>query len=1282
MAGNRDRSIPSTVRAADDETLAEAGWRSHAITPPSGIRPASRRVAGASDAAGAGEYVLEKLIGRGGMGDVYAARHLPTDRLVALKVARDHGTGGHSEYLLWEAQATAKLEHPGIVPVHDIGIVDGAGLSPPALDAGQPFYVMRILSDGRTWDHAVSRMPLRENIDILLRVADAVRYAHSQGVIHRDLKPANIMLGDFGEVFVMDWGLAAATGEVAASGVSAKPLVYGDMTSTGLSLGTPSYAAPELARGETNRIGAATDIYLLGAILFEILASVPPHGLGDAALSIRLAIENSIDWNIIPQEHCELAAVAEKALCYEPAERYRDVGEFQSALKEWLRHSEGMELFAKARNELSAAQNRAGAPGSGGAYAAFERARGFLDAAGELSPDNAAFAALRLDLDNANASFALSQGDLELAQARLPASGGNARTETLRADIDNARGKRKRRARRYKYFRASLGIAAGIVLLLLLFVFHEARQLEKTLWHLSDRLYANGIASRTLGHNREAENSFADAFRLFQQLGRDVTAPKLALREVRDPDAPSLVVPSALDPAISLDLPVQAWVFPEGGDMAVCLAAAGAAALDTGSGRRLWRWQAPDAIKGVWASSPSGRTALFIPALPAGKFFFLRLSDGKELDSGSIDPGLISALSRVAVADDASRWFLAGRTELDEDAAFIIERDGANWLAEPLRFAKHSDSALFLAPETLFLSSPQRRRLGGKHLIAEKRDGGWQTVKSFGKRPSNPIQSAFLARGRLIIAYSRPPAMPESNSPDPYADDEGKDDFVPGTIEEWTFEKPAAPQLSGRGRRYPDRLLAGLGRWLDIAYSGDGWPKTVLFNANAANGLVVLLRLSRESTPEILRLLTAPNYRHEYSHVYVVAGSISQNGDAFLLGMSDGSLLAFPSTATRDEWHLSTHLRIDNRRSEVGLAVSGDGSRILSVSSEGSFAVIDTKARQEIFSDSANPGVLRHENDDGNRSASLSLLEFVLLDPRISPPVPAALDRKGERAIFLWNSSIMGWTEGQSGAASLFPPCPQSPEALAFNDDGGIMAYSTDAVYAHNSGKWETLQQMPPPQGWEALVHPLVVSADGSRLLRVVVDPSPESLLGINRGIGDLRGAIEMWDIKAGKCLWRTEGIATALAMTGDKSLVTASLAGDKGCVLLHGTTGRAMGMLSDSTAVPIARLAFSPDGKFLAGTNVEHQVRVWSIGERLECIRRPFMPRGSALGAIAGHVNEALAFSPGGELVVLDANGMMQGDPASIRPGSEVERVRDSESAAIVVINLTDSVPGNDARR
>jgi tetratricopeptide (TPR) repeat protein len=295
---------------------------------------------------GRGRYTLTRLHAQGGIGQVWLARDPDLGRDVALKELRPerHDHVAAQARFLEEACITGQLEHPGIVPVHE--------LVRPA--EGAPFYTMRMVS-GRTLAEAIKDyhrqrqagpagpLQLRGLLNAFVAVCNAVAYAHSRGVIHRDLKPANVVLGDFGEVVVLDWGLARLLNQrertEAATRLLPVSLEAGrhEETVQGQVLGTPAYMAPEQAEGRLDLLGPASDVYGLGAVLYELLTGQAPFsGPSDEVLR-RVPREEPVRPRLLVSAvPPALEVVCLKALAKQPAARYATAAELAREVERWL----------------------------------------------------------------------------------------------------------------------------------------------------------------------------------------------------------------------------------------------------------------------------------------------------------------------------------------------------------------------------------------------------------------------------------------------------------------------------------------------------------------------------------------------------------------------------------------------------------------------------------------------------------------------------------------------------------------------------------------------------------------------------------------------------------------------------------------------------------------------------------------------------------------------------------------------------------------------------------
>ncbi|MEZ6186256.1 MAG: serine/threonine-protein kinase [Planctomycetota bacterium] len=294
----------------------------------------------AEGSSGGWSYELVEAIGQGGMGTVYLALDRNLLRQTAVKRLRDERQPGARARFVYEAQVMSQLDHPNVLPAYALRLEDD-GTPSVALKLVRGRTLQDLIGEHQRWGPTRARKHLAERIEVLIKVCEGVGYAHARGVIHRDLKPANVMLGDHGEVYVVDWGLCKLREQTelphvdAAAPQSSAAL---DQTLRGQLKGTPLYFSPEQAAGDPEAIGPASDQYALGLILYELLAlrfayeptSLP--ALVEQAQGARL--------RPVPAElgvHPDARAIVAKATALRPEDRYASVLEFAADLRRFLR---------------------------------------------------------------------------------------------------------------------------------------------------------------------------------------------------------------------------------------------------------------------------------------------------------------------------------------------------------------------------------------------------------------------------------------------------------------------------------------------------------------------------------------------------------------------------------------------------------------------------------------------------------------------------------------------------------------------------------------------------------------------------------------------------------------------------------------------------------------------------------------------------------------------------------------------------------------------------------
>jgi WD40 repeat protein/serine/threonine protein kinase len=481
--GSLGASAPTDSRATikQKETIRGSFMTSSSLVVKSRqVLPTGAVTTPITSAAEAPDYELLNIIGEGGMGVVYAARQSSIARTVALKMLKDgdHKNVAQRDKFISEAVVTGELDHPNIVPIYDLG----------ADNQGALFYSMKRVK-GTPWNKVLKQKSLDDNLTILLRVADAVAFAHVNGVIHRDLKPENVMLGDFGEVLVMDWGLARVSPEFPNAASVSQSDAMG---------GTPAYMAPEMATGPLEKITKASDVYLLGAILYEILAGRPPHSGKTVMACLFAAAKNQIQ----PAEGVsgELFEIAKKAMATEPEDRHENVPAFQRAVREYQSHSQSIQLVEHAQRNMLLAKERQD-------YELYARVMYGLEESLALWPENPRASALLSTARIEYAKLALDKGDFDLGASLLDSSVEEHRE--LLARLEAGRRERESRKRRIRVLKGAVAALVASVIVVVSVAFAAVRKERNEAVVQRDRaVVAEGEANKNF---KEAETARQEA---------------------------------------------------------------------------------------------------------------------------------------------------------------------------------------------------------------------------------------------------------------------------------------------------------------------------------------------------------------------------------------------------------------------------------------------------------------------------------------------------------------------------------------------------------------------------------------------------------------------------------------------------------------------------------------------------------------------------------------------------------------------------------------------------
>jgi len=697
------------------------------------------RVDGSHPLGGRGPAAFEVLrrVGAGGMGVVYAARQATLAREVALKMVRsEHAASAHAEErFIAEALVTGELDHPNIVPVHDLG----------RDTAGNIFMAMRLVR-GTGWDRLLhpppddadaaaraSRMGLRDHLDVLLRVCDAISFAHAHSIVHRDLKPENILVGRFGEVVVMDWGIALDVSEGAQAAVAAKAE---HKSRTSGPAGTPRYMAPEQALADVDDIGPRTDVFLLGAILYEVLTGTPPHE-GRSVNSVLLA---AAECRIMPPETRapartvprELSRIALKAMAARTLDRFPDVASLQAALKEFLAHEESLKLAEAATADLRRLEEAGGVPPEE-RYALFGRCVQRLTEALRLWPQNEEARTGEARAALAYAEEAFDRDDIGLAAAQVPLLEGNAATDPARLDALRA-ALARRRARRRR------SIAAGLVILVAI-----------ALISIAARALGDGTAREGAEREREeaARAALRDAWRAVREEGRDGLA--VARGKLADAGAAGLAG-RAQERLLGLDLARDVRLWAEGRREELCLVG-GLPTLGKATAARL------AGLAGV-----SG-TALAEDLLRAGAVSeYTPPSVGRVLVAAARGAAPLEALEALLEGALASSGLDPRRAALRRAAVLGLARE------EALRRGDAATAARLAGRESPFLLSeapfggPDADARGGPAPLVHREPGGayvavdpatgaprWR-ASPFGESQAACARAVPVADGSVVVA--------------------------------------------------------------------------------------------------------------------------------------------------------------------------------------------------------------------------------------------------------------------------------------------------------------------------------------------------------------------------------------------------------------------------------------------------------------------------------------------------------------------------------------------------
>jgi WD40 repeat protein/serine/threonine protein kinase len=1137
------------------------------------------------------DYELLDIIGEGGMGVVYAAHQSSIARTVAVKMLKPSAKirEDQRDKFISEAVVTGELDHPNIVPIYDLG----------ANDEGALFYSMKRVR-GTPWDKVIHQKQLDENLSILLRVADAVAFAHAGGVIHRDLKPENVMLGDFGEVLVMDWGLARITPEFAHVDQVFQPDSLG---------GTPAYMAPEMARGPVENINKTSDIYLLGAILYEIIGGQPPHSGRDVMQCLMAASQNRID----PIRYDgELKALALKAMATRQEDRYQTVKEFQEAIRTYQSHSESLVLTAHANQNLQKARTSQD-------YQPFARALYGFQESLTLWSGNQRARDLLTETQRDYATCALEKGDFDLAASLLDTS--HEEHQALMKRIDAARTERDARQRRLRRAKqAVMGLTAAVVAIISAALFFVDQQRARAVVAEKEAVtqQKEAVKQRDIAvvaqteeaqQRKEAEEQrgIAEQKRVEadEQRGRAEEQTKIAVEQRSRAEAAKQAEEyEAYVARIGL---AAAKIDENAFDFAYTLL------QDSKPELRNWEWgrlvhltqlgaaayKAEGPIEAV-AYAPDGKT--FATGDRAGKVTVRDARSGKVAFAIPHGQNVLS----VAYSPDG-RWIASGSS--DKTIKIIDAASGKELVTLP---SGHTDGVLSVR------FSPDGRQLlsGALDNTARLWDlSTRQTVQEFRGHSWWVWAAEFSPDGRRIVTAGQDGKAVVWEKRGAGSGEQGaRDTQIYVRLTEFTGHDGAVYSA----KFSPDGKLIATG----------GYDKRVMiWNPDAVRPIDIERRLKGEPDPPSNHIILTG---HDGP---VRSVAFSPNGQLAISASEDNTIRVWDATAGKAEKTLRGH------GSPVrACAFSPDGQTVLSGGDDQSIRKWDVKGYQEVR-------VLHANVFTGHEDAVLAA--------RFSRDGRQIVTASRDRTAALWDAAsgkpLRRFAEGHdflvSGAAFL----PDGNHLVTGAGDNTVriwdQAFGTQRLVLSETGRIGTLAVSTDGK-WIATGSPgtdaKIWDRETGKLAATLSGHTKEvsaltfSKSGDRLASGDDDGVVRIWQRGHGvDSAWVVEhefsghnGSITGLRFTPDGSrLITAS--GDHTCGQWDVASGEELRQLTLSHPEWISALDLSPDGTLALTTCDDRVARLWRIADaaQIAAVESP------------GKAFNSAGFSPDGSTAVLSSS-------------------------------------------